>query len=297
MMSGLRDRTRLEMGYLYGASIAWGVTTGVWIDLEADTSNPGLLLIAPALLGAAAPTAMFFLDRPKMPEGRPSAIATGVLLGSGEAALIWAREYTTTPPGGGWGALPYFRAHVISSTIGGVGGFLAHYGARFRPQTSMFVGSGAVWGALAGGAFGGGGSSGSWRATTNDSVFLGSLLGYNLGMLGAAGASFAWTPSYNQLMWMWGGFGAGAAVSALVYPFYAIGDSDPRTGLIFQGILSLLGMAGGALIGAPEAKSENAQPPPQTTAIDNHPKFARVLGPSILPVQGGVGVSLMGELY
>lgn len=292
----LLDRSKAEIGYLYGASIAWGITTGVWIDLEIDTKNPGLLLIAPALLGAAAPTTMFFLDRPKMPEGRPSAIATGSLLGAGEAALIWAAQYTSKPDKQGWGPTEYFRAHVLSSTIGGVGGFLAHYGARFRPQTSFFVGSAAIWGALAGGAFGGGGSSGTWRATTNDSVFLGSVIGYNIAMVGSAATNIVWTPSYNQLTWMWGGFGAGAAVSALVYPFYALGDSDPRTGLIFQGIFSLLGAAGGALIGAPEPKGQNPQTPP-AAAIDNHPQFARILGPSIIPVQGGAGVALTGELF
>ncbi len=295
VMSGLRDRTKLEMGYLYGASITWGVTTGVWIDLEAETTNPGLALIAPALFGAAAPTAMFFLDRPKMPEGRPSAIATGIMLGSGEAALIWSRQYTTAKSGEEWGAKEYFRAHVVASTLGGVGGFLSHYGARYRPQTSMFVGSAALWGAIAGGAFGGGGSTGSWSAWANDGVFLGSLLGYNLGMVAGAGVSAVWTPSWNQLAWMWGGFGAGAAVSALVYPFYAVSDSDPRSGLIFQGVLSLLGAAGGALIGAPEAQSQSMQPP--VTGLGNHPKFARILGPTITPVQGGAGISLMGELY
>ncbi|MDI1430993.1 hypothetical protein [Polyangium sorediatum] len=293
----LQDRTKLEMGYLYGASIAWGVTTGIWIDLEAETENPGLALIAPALFGAAAPTAMFFLDRPKMPLGRPSAVATGILLGSGEAALIWSRQYTTAKSGEEWGPKQYFRAHVISSTIGGVGGYLAHYGLKFRPQTSMFVGSAALWGSIAGGAFGGGGSNGSWSAWANDGVFLGGLIGYNLGMAAAAGVSAVWTPSWNQLGWMWGGFGAGAAVSALVYPFYALSDdADPRSGLIFQGVLSLLGVAGGALIGAPESSSATAQAP--TPGIGNHPKFARILGPSIMPVQGpGAGISLIGELY
>lgn len=293
----LQDRTKLEMGYLYGASIAWGVTTGIWIDLEAETENPGLALIAPALFGAAAPTAMFFLDRPKMPLGRPSAVATGILLGSGEAALIWSRQYTTAKSGEEWGPKEYFRAHVISSTIGGVGGYLAHYGINFRPQTSMFVGSAALWGSIAGGAFGGGGSNGSWSAWANDGVFLGGLIGYNVGMVAAAGVSAVWTPSWNQLGWMWGGFGAGAAVSALVYPFYALSDdADPRSGLIFQGVLSLLGVAGGALIGAPESSSATAQAP--TPGIGNHPKFARILGPSIMPVQGpGAGISLIGELY
>jgi hypothetical protein len=283
------------MGLLYGTAAAWGVAAGVWIDLEAGVSNPGAILIAPVLLGVAAPTTMFFLDRPKMRLGRPAAISAGVLIGAGENALIFSRQYAASTPGNEWKAVQYFRGNVIASTVGGVGGFLAHYALRFKPQTTAFVSSGALWGSLVGAAFGGAASSGTWGNTTNDSVTLGSLVGYNLVLAGTIGGSFFWTPSYNQLGWMWGGFGAGAAISALVYPFYALtDDADPRTGLYAQGIVAPLGAVVGALIGSSEpASGTNAQ------VEDNgrHPKFARILGPTILPVQAGVGIQLVGELY
>lgn len=287
------------MGLLYGTAAAWGLSVGVWIDLEAgllgggSKTNPGAAIIAPVVLGVAAPTTFFFLDRPKMRLGRPAAISVGALIGAGENALIVSRQYVTATKGNEWGAVQYFRGNMIASTVGGVGGFLAHYGLKFKPQTSAFVGSGALWGSLVGAAFGGAASSGTWANTTNDSVFLGSLIGYNLVLAGTIGGSIFWTPSWNQLGWMWGGFGAGAAISALIYPFYALSDADPRTGLYAQGIVAPLGAVVGALIGSSEPSGGNNA----EVHDDRHPKFARVLGPTILPVQAGAGIQLVGELY
>lgn len=281
------------MGLLYGTTAAWGVSAGVWIDLEAGVTNPGAAMIAPVILGVAAPVTMFFLDRPKMRLGRPAAISAGILIGAGENALIFSRQYVTsnTP----WGAKEYFRGNMIASTVGGVGGFLAHYAVKFKPQTSAFVSSGAMWGSLVGAAFGGAASSGTWTNTTNDSVFLGSLIGYNVVLAGTIAGSAFWTPSWNQIGWMWGGFGAGAAISALVYPFYALTDADPRTGLYAQGIVAPLGAVVGALIGSSEPQGGNNAFAPEP---DNHHfKFARVLGPTMLPVMGGAGIQLVGELY
>jgi hypothetical protein len=288
-----QDRSKGEMGLLYATAAAWGVSVGVWIDLEAGVQNPGAALIAPVAFGVAAPTTMFFLDRPKMRLGRPAAISAGVLIGAGENALIFSRQYVTSDAP--WGAVQYFRGNMIASTVGGVGGFLAHYALKFKPQTTAFVSSGAMWGSLVGAAFGGAASSGTWTNTTNDSVFLGSLIGYNVVLAGTIGASAIWTPSWNQLGWMWGGFGAGAAISALVYPFYALTDADPRTGLYAQGIVAPLGAVVGALIGSSESASgNNAMVPVED---NRHPKFARILGPTILPVQAGAGIQLVGELY
>ena len=298
MQMGPRSRTGLEIGYLYGAATAWGVGAGIWIDAEAQVTDPGIALIAPAVFGVAAPVGVYFLDRPKMVEGRPAALATGILLGAGEGTLIWSYQYVSSQPGREWGFAPLMRAQFVASTIGGAAGFVTHYFAKYKPQTSMFVGSAALWGAVIGGAFGGGASNGTWSNYANDGVFLGSLIGYNIALVGTAGVSAAWQPSWSQLGWMWGGFGIGGAVSALVYPFYAIGDADPRRGLIFQAVACTLGAAGGALIGKPEPKDpQQPQQAPMQTGIEFHPKIGRLLGPSLLTVPSGGGLQLIGELY
>lgn len=285
------------MGLLYATSAAWGVSIGTWIDLEAGVTNPGAALIAPVILGVAAPTTMFFLDRPKMRLGRPAAISAGALIGAGENALIFTRQYVTATPGNEWGAVQYFRGNAIAATVGGVGGFLAHYGLKFKPETTAFVSSGAVWGSLIGAAFGGAASSGTWANTTNDSVFLGSLIGYNIVLAGTIGGSILWTPTSRQIAGMWAGFGAGAAISALVYPFYALADdADPRTGLYAQGIVAPLGAVVGALI-ASSGSSSSSSSSNLDVEDSRHPKLARILGPSILSVPAGAGIQLVGELY
>ena len=298
MPSGPRSRSNLEMGYLYGAATAWGVGVGVWIDAEAEVTDPGIALIAPAVFGVLSPVGVWALDRPRMEEGRPAALATGILLGAGEGTLIWTYQYVSAQRGREWGFAPLMRAQFVASTIGGAAGFVSQYFGKYKPQTSMFMGSAALWGAAIGGAFGGGASNGSWSEHTNDGVFLGSLIGYNIALVGSAGVSAAWQPSWSQLGWMWGGFGIGASVSALVYPFYAISDDDPRRGLIFQAVLGLLGAGGGALLGTPDPKGPTQpQEAPMQTGLEFHPHIGRILGPSLLSVPAGGGVSLIGELY
>ena len=87
-----KKSTTLEIGYLYGTSIAWGIGTGVWLDVEAEVENPGIAIIMPALLGVAAPVGVFIADTAMdgMPRGLPSAIATGMWLGGGLGLGIWA---------------------------------------------------------------------------------------------------------------------------------------------------------------------------------------------------------------
>lgn len=115
--------TPLEIGYLYVTAATWGVGTGIWIDAEAGVEDPGLRFIAPIILGAAAPAAVFFLDRPPMPRGLPSAIATGMLIGAGEGMGISGYQYAHAKKQDEWGFTGFARAEFIGATVGGaVGG-------------------------------------------------------------------------------------------------------------------------------------------------------------------------------
>jgi hypothetical protein len=51
------------MAYLYGTSVAYGIGTGVWIDALAQTSDPGIAVLAPAAFGAAVPIGFYLWDR------------------------------------------------------------------------------------------------------------------------------------------------------------------------------------------------------------------------------------------
>ncbi|MEP7121937.1 MAG: hypothetical protein ABJE95_13540 [Byssovorax sp.] len=297
--SGPQKSTSLEIATLYATATAWGIGTGIWIDAEAGTKDPGISLIAPVILGAAAPAAVFFADRPPMREGLPSAIAMGLLVGAGEGLGIAGYQAVTSTDGTcgftgntninngpvagctegtSWGFKGLARAEFIGSTVGGLGGFAYGYFLRPSPKNNVLIGSAAIWGTVIGSEFGWGGATLKETYTagndptalvtitrkttwsqTNDAMALGGLIGFNVGFVGAAGLSLAWKPSWQQLEWMWGGFAIGEAASLLVYPFYAAGDSDPRRGLIFSGVAGTIGMIGGAFIGRPDTPGSIAR--------------------------------------
>lgn len=294
MPQGRPKSTNLEIGYLYVTATAYGVGTGIWVDALAGIEDPGLALIIPGILGVAAPIGVFIADRPRMPEGLPSAIATGMLIGAAEGLGVASYQWMSATKEKEWPFLGLASSEFIGATVGGVGGGLLYYGLRPRPKTNMLLASSAVWGSAIGGAIGGGVSKGDW-GEANDTVALGGLIGLNVAVAGAVGVSLAWTPSWDQLGWMWGGAAIGAAASLPVYIFYAGSDKyDPRRGLIFQGVAATLGLAAGAFIGRPDRKGAlvyNDEPE------NTRRPFARVLGAGPLGVPGGMGAQVMGELW
>ncbi len=340
--TGPQKSTSLEIATLYATATAWGIGTGIWIDAEAGTKDPGISLIAPVILGALAPAGVFFADRPAMREGLPSAIAVGLMVGAGEGLGIAGYQAVTSTDGScgftgntdiksgniaactastSWGFKGLARAEFIGSTLGGVGGFAYGYFLRPSPKNNVLIGSAAVWGTVIGSEFGWGASKLSesfqvpgvnggappfgdqvftrkttW-SQTNDSMALGGLIGFNVAFVGAAGLSLAWKPSWQQLEWMWGGFAIGEAASLLVYPFYAAGDSDPRRGLIFQGVLGTIGMVAGAFIGRPDTPGSIAREQKREHEEEDrakHGRYARIVGGGIAPVPGGMSASVSG---
>ncbi len=297
----------LEIGYLYGTAAAWGVGTGVWIDSEAKlcepTCDPGLVLIAPLLLGAAAPIGVFLTDRfayaHGMPEGLPSAIATGMWIGAGEGLGIAGYQQVTSDKVNEWGFRGLARATFIGSTVGGLAGLGLHYALKPMPETNTLLISSSFWGTSLGAFFGGGASAngGDW-GSTNDSVWLGGELGYNLGLAGAVAASAFWTPSWRQLGYMWGGFGIGTAASLPIYIFYAATDGhDPRRGLIFQGVAGAVGLGLGAIFGQSRGGvASRVDTERGLGTVDQHHPVA-FTGASLMPVPNGMGVQGSGVLW
>jgi hypothetical protein len=283
--------TSLEIGYLYVTAGAYGVGTGIWFDALAGIDDPGLQFIAPGLLGVAAPVGVLLLDSPPMPRGMPSAIATGMIVGAGEGLGVASYQFVSAREENEWPFLGLASSEVIGSTVGGVAGYAFYYFFRPSPKTNIFIASGAFWGSVLGSAFGGGASEGEWDEA-NDTISLGGLIGFNVAVAGTVGLSTVWTPSWNQIGWMWGGLAIGTAVSLPVYIFYAGSDYDARRGLIFQGVAGALGLGAGALIGSPDKKGAAL-----LNEEEERPAFARVLGGSLVPYAGGLGAQVYGELW
>jgi hypothetical protein len=255
-----RTRSSNEMGLLYASSVVYGVGMGVEFSSEVKIHDPGLFLIAPALLGVVAPVGAYALDQPTMRRGVPSAISAGLLLGAGEGLGIAGTQMVSASSANAWGFRGLSRSVAIGSTLGGVGGWLAGTWLEPPPNTSALALSGAVWGTAIGSMFGYGASPASYNfrganGRANDWAAVGGLVGYNIGALGAAAFGTVAAVSDGQLQWMWAGAGIGAAVSLPVFLFYA-GDGGPpaKRGFVFMGTATTLGIVAAAIFAPGQAR-------------------------------------------
>jgi hypothetical protein len=179
---------------------------------------------------------------------------------------------------------------ALGSTLGGIGGYALAYFQEPSPRSSLFVGSGVVWGSVIGSMFGYGASGADLEyAKANDSAALGGLIGFNIGLAATAGLSTIYIPSWRALSWMWIGAGIGAAASLPVYLFYAKEDGPPaKRGLLFSGTATTLGVVAGAVFAGFD-DSDSA-------AADAPPGFARIESIAPLAVPGGIGFSVSGSM-
>ena len=247
-----KTRSNNEMTFLYATSAVYGVGLGAELSSEFKIKDPGLFLIAPVLLGAAAPAGAYALDQPKMRRGLPTAIAGGLLLGTGEGLGIAGTQMVSARSSDAWGFRGLSRATTVGATLGGVGGWLAGTYLEPPPNTVVLTLSGAVWGTAIGSMFGYGASPGNYSwGRANDWAAVGGLIGYNVGALGAASTGLLRATSNWQLMWMWAGAGIGAAASLPIFLFYA-GDGGPpaRRGFVFMGTATTVGIVAGGVFAA-----------------------------------------------
>src|SRR6185295_16566722 len=106
-----RSASSLESATLYGASAAYGIGMGIWLDAEIGISDPALALIPPTLLGVAVPITAYALNQPTLPRGVPGAIAAGLVIGAGEGLGIASLQMVTSDQP--WGFHGLGRAMAI----------------------------------------------------------------------------------------------------------------------------------------------------------------------------------------
>ncbi len=284
-----RERTDLELGFLYGTAAAYGVGMGIWLSTEVGFEDPALFLIPPAVLGVAAPVGVYFFDRPRLRRGVPAAVATGALIGAAEGLGVWSYQHVSGAEENEWGFRGLARAEALGATLGAGAGLALGYLQSPSPKSSLLTSSAVVWGAAVGGMFGyGATAAGQGYGRSNDGAALGGLIGLNVGLATAAALSTVYIPSYRSLGAMWLGGGVGLALSAPVYLLYA-GDGGPpaKRGLIFSGVTTLLGIGAGAAFTFGSSDSAAGEGPP---------RFARIYGFAPFAVENGAGLALSGEL-
>ncbi len=250
------DSTELEVGYLYGTSIVWGVASGVLLDYALELEG-AVTIVPPLVLGIAAPVAVFIVDRlyDPMPRGLPSSIATGSWvfggLGLGITGTIGATSRSDTDDDFMVAAVGTFAGSVLGAGAGAAGWWFLD----LEPETNLFIFSGVTQGTILGAQFGGGAiDNDRWRHL-NDGLSIGGLVGYGVGLLGTGAVSWFYKPSWDQIGWMWGGLGIGEAVGLVGYPIALATDDPWNRGMIIQGVCGALGL-GTALILADGGEGE-----------------------------------------
>ena len=268
-----------EMVYLYGVGAAYGFGTGVWLDSIVHVTDPGLWLITPIVLGAAAPIGAYFLDRySELYRGVPASMATGFLLGGVEGVAIGGLQWQLTGNGGPdtWQFSTDTSVTFVTATAGGVGGYLFGEWLRPDPRSLGLIASGAGFGTAFGVLFGTGVNSANGAAVWG-------FAGYNVGIAATGILATQWVPSWTTLKYMWLGDVLGTLATTPVYLFYIGSSADPRHGLIAN---ALGGVAGLAIAGALTAYVKDPG-----TAAGWTPPFQMALA----PMQGGAALTAMGQ--
>jgi hypothetical protein len=278
-----RYRSAGEMAYLFGAGVAYGVGSGIWIDSIGRITDPGIAVIPPLALGAAVPIGLYLWDQnDEFDRAVPSSMATGLLLGGLEGIAISGLQWQLTGNGGpsSWDFPIWTTVTFLTATGGGIGGYA--FGEWFQPDPRSLglIASGGGWGALNGFLFGSGVVNGDWK---NGAAVWG-FVGFNAGVLTTGVLSTMYVPSWQTIKYMWLGDVLGTLATTPVYLFYIGNNAEPRHGLIANAVGGLAGIALAAALTA------NMTDDPGATSF--LPPFHVAVGPT---PTGGAQVMAFGQ--
>lgn len=277
---------------LYSTLFAWGVGTGIYIDVLAELDDARTALWVPILTAAAGITGAWLMDRTPMRRGRPSGIASGLVLGAGFSTLlmtqlnedrVYDRCETVTYGGGSFSACDEDEKLMITTvwlgaTLGMGAGYALAALTDAPPAHINFVTSTGLWGGVLGVGV---------ALATEDSDHIGTagMLGEAIGI--GAGAAIAATlhPSESQTRWMSLGVLGGGLLGAGI----AVIPSSEYESLAIPVMITEVGMIAGGVAGYLLGTPDRAATPARTARLDR-----LRMEPSIAPTRGGavVGVNL-----
>jgi hypothetical protein len=254
-----------EMGFLYGTSVVAGVGAGIWVDALGKITDPGGVIVAPLILGAAAPLGVYFWDRySEFDAGVASSLATGILLGGVEGVGIAGLQWQATGNGGPhtWGFGGQTTVAVLGGVGGGIGGYAFGEWLHPNPNSLTLIASGAAWGTVSSTLFGAGITKrgGDWKDTGSVLGFI----GFNAGIAATGAISTFYVPSDAALENMWAGYTIGTAAASVIYVAYIFSDAPVWHGLIANSLGGLAGLTIAAVLSA------NSYAPP-TPAPQTYP--------------------------
>ena len=276
-------RTTGEMARLYLDGVAYGVGTGGFLAILAE-SDSAAGVVLPMLLsaGAVGGTLAWLDSRDTFGYGHPRAISTGLLIGmmEGLAWMSWYQAEATYEneldeegaAGLVWGL----------STVGLATGAILGAKLRTTPGRMAFVSSGALWSAAVVGLSAA--SIVGEEEEADDAFLLATALALNAGAAAAAWLGSELNPSADRVLYLDLGGLAGGLVAGGLYVAIADEDSDVRAGAA----LTAAGIAGGLAT----AWILTSDLPPDAPRAGEPPAFSM----GMAPLEGGGMLALTGRL-
>jgi len=235
---GNRRRTKGEIAGLYVDSVVYGLGSGIWVSILADTNGAaGVILPSLALAGGSAGL-LYYLDQDPLGYGVARSASAGLRLGlySGISWVTWNESRGTD------GLDAKVNASLIwgFSTAGMVGGGLLGQELGATPGAASMVESGGLWASVTSGflTFGLLGD-----AIESDTFFLASAIGLNLGALGAGFLAAKSAPSTARVRYLDLGAISGGVLFGGAYVAFA--DMADSGGAQLASLVTGTGIAGG----------------------------------------------------
>lgn len=268
-------REGVEVAGLYGGLMAYGIGTGVWLDVALGLDQPVTAPWIPLGGAGAGFLTAWLLDRGHpVRRGRPVTWNTGWLLGS-LAGLSVGLQGARSPTA--WSAGTVATAGWVGATAGlglaiGLGEWLDPL-----PGNAGFVQSGGAWGAAIGLLTGV-----AAQTDRNHGIYAGAGL--------VAGTALTWItarrlhPAAAQVRWM----DVGAFSGALLGTGAALLLFDDANAWSIRVAVIALGLVGGGVAGYLFGAPDDASPSRASRAL------GRVaMTPTVFPLPGGAGVGFV----
>ncbi len=286
VMSRRTDRrTADEIGVLYLSSIAYGLGTGLWLDILTEPTSAAGAILPPLFLAGAAAGAVALIDSGRgLRYGTAQSISSGMSLGFFHG-FSWGTYYQATSSyEDQLDVDQYVTLLWGSTTAGAVAGGLIGTLNSTTPGRAAFVSSTTLWS----GAILGLGVAGTTADDDglDDRSFLGAAFGATAGTVGGILAAGSVAPTTARVRFLdLGAVAGGLAVGGLTLAAVAE-DTDSGQEVL---LATDLGIVGGLVLAwwlTEDMPKDLGAPTPQTSAFSFTPTlFPRPEGPLL----GAVG--------
>jgi hypothetical protein len=283
------ERTSDEIAMLYTSSVFYGLGTGAWVAVLADSNSAkGFVLPALGFAGASAGAVALLDSGRPLRYGVAQSIVTGMYIGleEGLAWTLWNQARASRVDE--WGEPAAASVIWGMSTAGAVAGGVIGSTAGTTPGRAAFVGSTAFWtGWVAGLAAA---SATETKTARDDHGYLAGAIGLSAGAIGGALAAGPVSPTVARVRFLDLGGISGALLVGGVY-VAAKGErveASPMMISLASGMGVGLGVAWFATAGMPEDRREARD------GARRRPLLG--VSPTLVPVPAGVALGVRGDL-